>query len=480
MIQWTLSALREVGAEPIVVVVGAHAEAVKAACGPGIQFVHQAEQRGTGHAALMARPAFENLPGDALVLSADLPMLKAESLRRLVDRHRATNAGVSLMTATVAEPHGWGRIVRRGGAVHAIVEERDATAEERALPEVNVGVYCLVPRRLFPILDRVTADNAQGEIYLTDMVGGAVQAGIHVADVSVEADEVVQVNSRIDLAAIGKTLREGTNRMWMEAGVTFEDPERAYIGPDVTIGRDTVIGPNVHLRGHTVVGQNCRFDGSAYVTDATIADGVHVKFGVVITGSEVGRACQIGPFAQLRPGTRLAPEVHIGDFVETKNAILGERTKANHLTYLGDTEIGTDTNIGAGTITCNYDGFRKYRTIIGSRVQVGSDSQLVAPVTIADDAYIGTGTTVREDVHAGALVFNPKQDVQRPGWVAARRAREAGAATDAEPQPTQLPRPQAIAKGKGRTGGAARRAKVPPKKGAASSAKGTGKRKRTR
>jgi len=208
------------------------------------------------------------------------------------------------------------------------------------------------------------------------------------------------------------------------AGVTLEDPDTAYIGPDVRIGRDTVIGPNVHLRGKTVVGEGCRFDGSAYVTDALLADDVHVKFGVVITEAEIGAHCRIGPFARLRPGTCLAADVHIGDFVETKKAVIASGTKANHLAYLGDVEIGRDTNIGAGTITCNYDGFRKHRTVIGDRVQVGSDSQLVAPVTIADDVYIATGTTVRKDVPAGALVYNRKSEARREGWVEGRRARE--------------------------------------------------------
>ncbi|OFV89055.1 MAG: UDP-N-acetylglucosamine diphosphorylase/glucosamine-1-phosphate N-acetyltransferase [Acidobacteria bacterium RBG_16_68_9] len=450
VICWTLAALRDLEAEPIVVVVGAHAEAVQAACGPGAQFVLQPEQRGTGHAALMARSALEHFSGAVLVLNADLPMLTSGSLRRLVEQHHASGAGLTVMTATVPEPHGWGRIVRHGGAIHAIVEERDATRDERALREVNVGVYCIGPRLVFPILERLTPDNVQGEMYLTDMVKGAVQAGIRVAGVPVEAKEVVQVNSRVDLAAVGKTMRERTNRAWMAAGVTLEDPDSTYIGPDVRVGRDTVIGPNVHLRGRTVVGESCRFDGSAFVTDSAVADGVHVKFGVVMTETEIGRGCEIGPFAHLRPGTCLAAAVHIGDFVETKKAVIGEGTKANHLAYLGDVEIGSDTNIGAGTITCNYDGFRKHRTVIGSRVQVGSDSQLVAPVTVADDAYVATGTTVRQNVPAGALVFNSKQDIHRPGWVAARRAREAGTAGLGAQAAAVRPRPlRAVAKSKG-------------------------------
>jgi bifunctional UDP-N-acetylglucosamine pyrophosphorylase/glucosamine-1-phosphate N-acetyltransferase len=241
--------------------------------------------------------------------------------------------------------------------------------------------------------------------------------------VPIDLAEVAQINSRGELAAVERIVRQRTNAKWMAAGVTLVDPESTYIEPGVEIGADTIIGPHVHLLGKTVVGANCRFDGDAFVTDTIIADAVHIKFSVVMTGANVGEGCQIGPFAQLRPDTRLAQQVHIGDFVETKNAVIGPRTKANHLAYLGDVEIGQDSNIGAGTITCNYDGFAKHRTVIGDRVQVGSDSQLIAPVKVAVDSYVATGTSVRKDVPAGALVFNRKEEVHRPGWVAMFRAR---------------------------------------------------------
>jgi bifunctional UDP-N-acetylglucosamine pyrophosphorylase/glucosamine-1-phosphate N-acetyltransferase len=241
------------------------------------------------------------------------------------------------------------------------------------------------------------------------------------------ASEVGQINSRRELAAMEKSLRAEINAKWMDAGVTFEDPDTAYIGPDVTIGRDTVIGPNVKLIGKTVIGEGCRLDGSAFLTDTRMGDRVHLRFGVVATESDIGHGCIIGPFAHLRPATRLAQEVHIGDFVETKNASVGPRTKANHLTYLGDTEIGADSNIGAGTITCNYDGFKKHRTVVGNRVQIGSDTQLVAPVTVADDVYVASGTTVRRDVAPGSLVFNSRQEVHRAGWVQSFRTRSSSA-----------------------------------------------------
>ncbi len=427
MVCWPLEAVRATGADPIAVVVGREADAVREACGAGVTFAVQSEPGGTGHAVLAAEWVFAGFTGSVLVVNADLPLLRPETLRRLVAAQRTTGAGLSMLTATVSEPRGWGRVIRSGGLVAGIVEECDATDEQRAIREVNVGAYCVDSAVLFTTLHGLAPDNAQGEIYLTDVARRAVQAGIQVADVTVDAGEVGQINSRGELADMEKMLRDQINAKWMEAGVTLEDPDTAYIGPGVTIGRDTVIGPNVHLRGRTHVGEGCCFDGSAFLTDAIVGDRVHVRFGVVMTEARIGEGCQIGPFAHLRPSTLLAEEVHIGDFVETKNAVIGRRTKANHLAYIGDAQIGSESNIGAGTITCNYDGFRKHRTVIGDRVQVGSDTQLVAPVTLGDDVYVASGTTVRKDVPAGALVFNPRQQAQRSGWVAARRARESDA-----------------------------------------------------
>ena len=442
IVQWLLEALHGAGVAPIVVVVAAEAEELRAVCGSRVQYAVQRQPRGTGHAVLAAEPALQGFGGSLLLLNADLPLLRTETLQRVIDRHRSTGTALTLLTATVADPFGWGRIVREHGAVRGIVEERDASEAERAVREVNVGVYCVRAPLLFELLHGVTPDNAQGEIYLTDIVGGAVAAGIDIADVNVDVAEVGQINSREELAAMEKVLRTQINAKWMAAGVTLEDPDTAYIGPEVTIGRDTTIGPNVHLRGRTVIGERCRLDGTAFLTDATIGDGVHLRFGVVIAESDIGARCEIGPFANLRPKTRLGEGVHIGDFVETKNAVLGPGTKANHLAYLGDADIGRESNIGAGTITCNYDGFNKYRTVIGDRVQVGSDSTLIAPVAIADDAYVATATTVRRDVAAGALVFNPRDQQERRGWVAAFRARKSGAVAAKAKPAGKKPKPR--------------------------------------
>ncbi len=425
LITYPLQALRSIGAEPIVVVVGHQADAVRAVCEPfKTRFALQPEQKGTGHAVAMAEPALDGFSGDVLLVYGDLPFLSAHTFQRLVEVHRQTQATVSLLTETLDDPASFGRILRdRSGAVTGIVEDRDCTPEQRAIREVNVGVYCADAHFLFDALRRVRPDNAQREIYLTDIIAIAQQDGARIAAAGAASGEGAQISDRIDLAAREKTLRERIAHHWMAEGVTLEDPATAYIGPDVTIGRDTVIGPNVTLRGHTRIGEHCRFEGNASVTDSRIGNRAHVRFDVVINEADLGDDVSIGPFAHLRPGTRLGERVHIGNFVETKNAALGDGTKASHLSYLGDAEIGAETNVGAGTITCNYDGFVKSKTVIGARVMVGSDSQLIAPVQIGDDAYIATGTTVRKDVPAGSLVFNPRPQMERPGLVAGKRKR---------------------------------------------------------
>ncbi len=438
LIAWPLAALRELGVARTVVVVGHQAEAVRAAAAAalaGVETVHQAEQRGTGDAVRCAAGAFAGFDGDVLVLYGDVPLVRAATLRALVDAHRAAGATLSLLTADFEDPSGYGRIVRdAAGRVTGIVEERDASPEERRITEINPGFYCVAAAELAPLLSGLRSENAQGEYYLTDLVALAARAGRRIVTVPVEQPwEVAGINTRTELARMEALVKSQQVARWLEAGVTFEDPATAYVGPEVTIGPDTVVGPNVILRGRTRVGAGCRLDGSAYLVDATLGDRVHLRFACVLEGAEVGDDAIVGPFARLRPGTRLGPRVHIGNFVETKNAVLGAGTKANHLAYLGDCEVGPDTNVGAGTITCNYDGFAKHRTTIGARVQIGSDTQLVAPVAVADDAYIGAGTTVTRDVPAGALALSRVPLRIVPGWTARRRARAAGKTPEEKP-----------------------------------------------
>ncbi|MGH8007922.1 MAG: bifunctional UDP-N-acetylglucosamine diphosphorylase/glucosamine-1-phosphate N-acetyltransferase GlmU [Candidatus Binatia bacterium] len=411
----------------LVVVVGHQGEEVQRACGSnGLLFAVQREQRGTGDAVRAAQAHFTNFRGDVLIVCGDTPLLTTATLARLVQDHRARQAALSVLTTRLDDPGQYGRVLRTcDGRMRKIVEARDASSEELAVQEINTGIYCVRANFLFAALERLEPINAQGEYYLTDIVAQAVVGGLVTqAILTANPDEVGGINSREDLATMEKTRQAQLRSHWMAAGVTLEDPETVYIDEEVTIGPDTVIGPNTQLKGKTSVGARCRIDGSAYIENCRIGDDVHLFFSVALFNSEFGDKTAVGPFAHVREGTQLAARAEIGNFVEVKKSVIGEHTKAKHLAYIGDTEIGCDSNIGAGTITCNYDGFRKHRTKIGDRVQVGSDTTLVAPVTIHDDVYIATATTVRKDVPAGALVFNVREEKVREGWTAAKREKE--------------------------------------------------------
>jgi bifunctional UDP-N-acetylglucosamine pyrophosphorylase/glucosamine-1-phosphate N-acetyltransferase len=414
----------------VTIVIGHGAQAVRQAySGCDVRWVIQEKQLGTGHAVQSARGAFADFDGDLLILSGDVPLIQARTLETMITRHRAENAALTLMTAVLEEPRGYGRILRDSkGTLTATVEEKDATEEQRRIREVNAGAYVARRDFLFAALEQVRNHNRQGEFYLPDIVGIGLGQGCKIATMQVEdSREMMGINTREELARMEKTLQQRINKKWMDSGVTLKDPDTIYIEDEVTIGRDTVIGPNTQLCGRTVIGERCRIDGSAYLIDAAIGSDVHLRFSVVLTDCQVEHGAVIGPFAHLRPGTSLAPNVHIGNFVETKEAKIGSGTKASHLTYLGDCTIGSDTNIGAGTITCNYDGFHKYKTQIGDRVQVGSDTTLVAPVVLGDDVYVATASTVRHDVPAGALVYNERQEKRREGWTEQKRNKMKGA-----------------------------------------------------
>jgi len=447
LLRYPLAALGALDPDRVIVVVGHQADAVRAVAEHaglrGLATALQAEQHGTGHAVRCAAPALAGFAGDVLILYGDAPLVRAGTLRRLLDHHRATDADLTLLTMRFRDPRGYGRIVRDGGGrVSRIVEERDASEAERAITEVNPGFYCVRAPVLLPLLAQLRADNAQGEYYLTDIVELAARRGHAIESVETDRpDELAGINSRAELARAEEQLRAERVERFMAAGVTFEDPATAYLGPQVEIGPDTVIGPNVTLRGATRIGRGCRLDGTAWLTDAVLADGVHLRFACVVEEAEIGPEAIVGPFARLRPGTRLGARVHVGNFVETKKALLGEGTKANHLTYLGDCEIGPETNVGAGTITCNYDGFAKHRTKIGARVQIGSDTQLVAPVEVGDDAYIAAGTTVTRPVPAGALAVSRADLRFVEGWTARKRARAGGKGQAATAESPAKPAP---------------------------------------
>jgi bifunctional UDP-N-acetylglucosamine pyrophosphorylase / glucosamine-1-phosphate N-acetyltransferase len=424
-----LETAKRVDPAVVAIVVGHAARTVQEACPVrDINWAVQEEQLGTGHAVLCAHDKFRGFNGDILILSGDVPLIEEQTLRTIIEHQRSSRADLSFLTAQLDNPKGYGRILRNAqGAIAGIVEEKDATDEQRQISEINTGIYVVSSPFLFDALAAVRNHNQQKEYYLTDIVAIALRQGkkveaVHVDDVR----ETLGINSREDLAKMEKNLRDKINQKWMLAGVTLQDPDTTYIEETVRIGQDTVIGPNTHLKGKTVIGERCQIDGTAFLTDMEIGDEVLLKFSVVMTGSRIDRGAIIGPFAHLRPGTHLGSNVHIGNFVEAKAAHVGEGTKANHLTYLGDVTIGRDTNIGAGTITCNYDGFQKYKTTIGDRVQVGSDTTLIAPIAIGDDVYIATASTVRHDIPAGALVFNPREEQLREGWTEQKRKKMKG------------------------------------------------------
>jgi len=431
----------EIGANPVVAVVGHQADAVEAALaaalpGAPLRFAVQREQLGTAHAVLAAREALGKYEGPVLILSGDTPLLTAETLARVVHA-RAGGATLALATMKLASPHGYGRIVRDPeGNPARVVEEKDASDAERSIDEVNAGLYCAEAAFLWDALSRVGSSNAQREFYLTDLVAMAARGGGAVA-VPVPPEEASGVNDREELARAGRVLLRRRASALMRAGVTIEDPERFDCDEGVEIGPDTVIEPNARLKGRTRVGTGCRIGAGAILTGMALVDGVTVNPYTVAQESTVAARAILGPFSRLRPGSDIGEEAHVGNFVETKKARLGKGAKANHLTYLGDAVIGAGVNVGAGTITCNYDGERKHQTTIGEGAFIGSDSILVAPIEIGAGAYVAAGSTVTESVPPGALALGRAKQVTKEGWVARRQAEKQnkGAAEVAPPPP---------------------------------------------
>ncbi len=415
----------EVRANPVVAVVGHQADEVKAALlplfpGQPLSFAVQEQQKGTGDAVAAARAALGRFSGAVLILYGDVPLLTTETLERLLAAFRKAKAPLALVSCRPADPSGYGRVVREGGKVTRIVEHKDASPAELSIGEINAGIYVVESTFLWKSLERLEPKNAQGELYLTDLVAMAAKEG-DVGSVEASAEETAGVNDRAELAARAVALRTRINAAHMRFGVTLQDPTSTWIDDDVELGFDTIIGPQVTLSNGTRVGAGATIEQGSVVTRSTVGDGAHVKPYSVLDECVVGPRCQIGPFARLRPGTVLDENVHIGNFVETKKTRIGKGSKANHLAYLGDATIGTGSNIGAGTITCNYDGVNKLPTTIGNNVFIGSDTQLVAPVKVADGAFVGAGTTVTKDVPRNALAVSRVSQNNIEGWAEKRR-----------------------------------------------------------
>jgi len=417
---WPVQTAKLAGATRIAVVVGHQAERVQDyfAADATIAFATQQEQLGTGHAAAAARELLAGFSGTVFILCGDVPLLRPETLLAMLATHEKKGAAVTVLTTHVDNPFGYGRIVKReGGRICRIVEEKDANPEEREITEINSGIYCVAAEFLFRALAGLNNDNAQGEYYLTDIVKTAADENrLCLSFQTGDPDEVMGVNDRVQLASAAAIHRSRINRALMLAGVSLIDPATAYIEAGVEIGTDTLIYPHVQLSGRTVIGPDCVIEPNVIIRDCRIGSGVTIKAGSVLAESTIGDGAAIGPMAHLRPGSLLAAHVKIGNFVETKKIVMGEGSKASHLTYLGDAEIGSGVNIGCGTITCNYDGVKKHRTVIGDNVFVGSDVQFVAPVAVGSNSLIAAGTTVTMDVPPDSLAIARTAQVNKVGW----------------------------------------------------------------
>jgi bifunctional UDP-N-acetylglucosamine pyrophosphorylase/glucosamine-1-phosphate N-acetyltransferase len=419
----------DLGASPVVPVVGHQAEEVERNVRlhfphAPLRFALQREQRGTADAVRSAEEALKDFSGRVLILYGDVPLVRRETLEALVAAHEKSGGVLSLVSTSPADPTGYGRVLREGGRVVRIVEHKDATPEQRAVRECNAGIYVVESSFLWPALGRIKSANAQGEFYLTDLVEMAAAQG-PVGSVEADFGETAGVNDRVELAARARDMQTRINAQHMRAGVTLHDPAATWIEEGVAIGPDTEVFPLVTLAGGTVVGRNVTIGQGCVLTASSVADGVQLKPYTVLEEARVGERSIVGPFARLRPGTELAEEVHVGNFVETKKARIGRGSKANHLAYLGDAKIGAGVNVGAGTITCNYDGVNKHLTELGDGVFIGSDSQLVAPVKVGDGAYVGAGTTVTKDVPPGSLAVSRTPQVNVEGWAERKKARQA-------------------------------------------------------
>jgi len=423
-----------VPASSIYVIVGHQADAVRAAiASTGVHFVDQPEQRGTGHAIQQVKAHFAangiTPPRHLIVLSGDAPLIRPETIAAMRDFHLSQHAAMTILTALPPDPTGYGRVLRKSPGspqVSAIVEQKSLTPAQLATPEINSGIYAFTTASLFAQLDHLRTENAHGEYYLTDVAALLVAAGEKVVALPVDnVDEVLGANTIAEMMYLDAAMRTATANRLMAAGVTIFRPDTCVIDASVTVGPDTIIEPYVQLLGDTVIGSDCRIRSYTVIQNSTIADNVLIRNGCILDSSTVASGAMLGPYSHLRPLSDIGENAHVGNFVETKKVKLGKGSKANHLTYLGDAVIGSGTNIGAGVITCNYDGVHKHTTTIGDRVFVGSDSTLVAPLTLADGAYVAAGSCITQNVPEDALALTRVPQVTKEGWATKRRNKQA-------------------------------------------------------
>lgn len=416
MIKHVIDSAKKAGSTREVVVIGSGARLVQQEIS-GVEFVLQEEQLGTGHAVLSAKEKFAASKGTILILCGDTPLLTAETLKKFVAAHESSNCAATILTAEMPDPKGYGRILREeDDTFRGVVEDKDATDDEKKIREVNGGCYCFSAEKLFGALEKVGNDNAQGEYYLPDVLPILKDAGEKVGAFKVDyAMEILGINSRVQLAAADKALRMRKDRELMDSGVTILDPNTTFIDADVTIGQDTIIHPNTYLEGKTTIGEDCEIGPNVRFVNMTVGNNVTAHFSYC-HDAEISNNVVLGPYVHLRPGTKLSEHVKVGNFVEVKNSNIGQGTKLPHLQYIGDSDVGANVNIGCGAVTCNYDGKQKFRTTIEDNAFIGCNTNLVAPVTVGEGAYTAAGSTITKDVPPGNLAVARSRQTNIANW----------------------------------------------------------------
>jgi len=419
LVERVLTSCERLSPERRLLIVGHQAERVEQSLAQheGLEFVLQQPQNGTGHAVQQLLEPLAGFTGELLVLNGDVPLLQPETLEQLLETHRASGAAVTLLTARLADPSGYGRVLAaEDGRVQRIVEHRDCSEAERRIDRINAGIYCFSWEKLAAVLPRLSSDNDQGELYLTDTVAMLSPAmHLEVAD----PDEINGINDRLQLAQCEAVLQQRLREHWMREGVTFTDPASCTLSDGTRFGRDVVVEPQCHFRGLNHIGAGCRVGPGCLIEDSQVGEGSQILHAVLRDAS-VGPGCTVGPFTQLRPGAQLAAGCHVGNFVEVKNSSLAEGVKVNHLSYIGDADLGAGVNVGAGTITANYDGVRKHRTVIGAGSKTGANSVLVAPITLGTNVTVGAGSTLTRDVPSGALALGRARQLVKENWTGPR------------------------------------------------------------
>ena len=415
--KWVIDASKAAGADKVCAVVGHKAETVKEVLGDVCEFALQAEQKGTGHAVMQAIDVIKNSKGEVVILNGDTPLITAETINKAIEYHKNNGNQATVITAILDDATGYGRIVRdNDGSVLKIVEQKDASEEEKKINEVNSGMYVFDAQSLVYALDKITPNNAQGEYYLTDTLEILLSAGKKIGGYAIsDNDEIRGINDRVQLNEAEKIMQKRINEYHMRNGVTMRNPESVYIEDGVEIGNDTEICQNVTIKSGTKIGSDCVIGSGSMLDRAVIHDGVDVLSSVILE-SEVDEGTHVGPFAYIRPNCHVGKEVKVGDFVELKNSNIDDGTKISHLTYIGDSDVGKRVNFGCGTVTCNYDGKKKYRTTIGDDCFVGCNTNFVSPINVGDGVYIAAGSTITEDIPENSLSIARARQINKEGW----------------------------------------------------------------